>query len=176
MGTLLLLLPLLAGAFARTRDIKLEMSPGLEGLKVANKTVLNADDLADAVVIEAAEKRQELAPVLDTETIGGDSDEEMAELLDYLDGDEVLAPGSETGANGEGTEDEIAELPADLDVVVVGSETGANGELAPGLENGANGEGTEDENENGSFNVGDLVDLDALEQQVAEKFTNDPND
>ena len=182
--------------------------------------VLNADDLADAVVIEAAEKRQELAPVLDTETIGGDSDEEIAELLDYLDGDEVLAPGSETGANGEGTEEEIAELPADLDVVVVGSDTGANGELAPGLENGANGEGTEEENENlperldvvvaakrakdtlvdgyvlhkntmtnppdnmvkrdenqdGSFNVGDLVDLDALEQQVAEKFTNDPND
>jgi len=220
MGTLLLLLPLLAGAFARTRDIKLEMSPGLEGLKVANKTVLNADDLADAVVIEAAEKRQELAPVFDTETNGGDSDEEIAELLDYLDGDEVLAPGSETGANGEGTEDEIAELPADLDVVVVGSDTGANEELAPGLENGANGEGTEEENENlperldvvvaakrakdtlvdgyvlhkntmtnppdnmvkrdenhdGSFNVGDLVDLDALEQQVAEKFTNDPND
>ena len=146
------------------------------------------------------------------------------DLPDYLEvvaaKREVLAPGLETGANGEGSEEENAELPADLDVLVVGSETGANGELAPGLENGANGEGTEEENESlperldvvvaakrakdtlvdgyvlhkntmtnppdnmvkrdenhdGSFNVGDLVDLEALEQQVASKFTNDPND
>ena len=186
--------------------------------------MLSKDDIADAVVIEA-EKRQELGPGLDTRA----NDEEIAELLDYLDVDEenvlgkrqVLAPGLETGANGEGSKEEIAELPADLDVVVIGSETnGVNGELAPGLENGANGEGTEEENESlperldvvvaakrakdtlvdgyvlhkntmtnppdnmvkrdenhdGSFNVGDLVDLEALEQQVASKFTNDPND
>ena len=140
------------------------------------------------------------------------------DLPDYLEvvvaKRKELAPGLETGANGEGTEEQNSDLPESFDVVSVS----VSEELAPGLENGANGNGTEeeseslpesldvvavkrakdtlvdgyvlhknqmtnppdmvkrDENHDGSFNVGDLVDLEALEQQVASKFTNDPND
>ena len=217
---------------------------------------MTEDDLPDYLEVVAA-KRQELAPGLETGANGEGSEEENAELPADLDvvaargygKRQVIAPGSETGANGEGSEEENARLPEDFDVVAAkrqelapGLETGANGEgteeensdlpesfdvvsvkkrqeLAPGLENGANGEGTEEENESlsenydvvaakrakdtlvdgyvlhknqmtnppnnmvkrdenhdGSFNVGDLVDLEALEQQVASKFTNDPND
>ena len=217
---------------------------------------LSEDDLPDYLEVVAA-KRQELAPGSETGANGEGTEEEIAKLPESLDVVEAkrsldIAPGQETGANGEGSEEENAELPADFDVVAAralgkrevlapGSESGANGEgtseenaelpesldvvsarkrqeLAPGLENGANGEGTKEENENlpasldvvaakrakstlvdgyvlhknkmtnppdmvkrdpnqdGSFNVGDLVDLDALEQQVSEKFTNDPND
>ena len=217
---------------------------------------VSEDDLPDYLEVVAA-KRQELAPGLETGASGQGSEEENAELPADLDvvaarvfgKRNVLAPGSETGANGEGSEEESAKLPESLDVVAAkrqelapGLETGANGEgteeenaelperldvvsakkrqeLAPGLESGANGEGSEeeeeslpasldvvaakrakatlvdgyvlhknqmtnppnnmvkrDENHDGSFNVGDLVDLQALEQQQASKFTNDPND
>ena len=216
---------------------------------------VSEDDLPDYLEVVAA-KREVLAPGLETGANGEGTEEENVELPADLDvvaaKRQELSPGSESGANSEGTEEENAELPADLDVVAArgygkrqviapGSETGANGEgteeensdlpesldivsakkrqeLAPGLENGANDEGTEEENESlpesldvvaakraqdtlvdgyvlhknqmtnppdmvkrdenhdGSFNVGDLVDLDALEQQVASKFTNDPND
>ena len=219
---------------------------------------VSEDDLPDYLEVVAA-KREVLAPGLETGANGKGSEEENAELPADLDvvaaraygKRQVLAPGSETGANGEGSEEESSNLPESLDVVAAkrhaqelapGLETGANGEgteeenedlpesldvisakkrqeLAPGLENGANGEGTDEENESlpesldvvaakrakdtlvdgyvlhknqmtnppdnmvkrdenhdGSFNVGDLVDLEALEQQVASKFTNDPND
>merc|ERR1712080_698236 len=118
-GTLLLLLPLLAGAFARTRDIKLEMGPGLEGLKEANKTVTE-DDLPDYLGVVVA-KRQELAPGLETGANGEGSEEENAELPADFDvvaaraygKRQVLAPGLET----EGSEEESTELPESLDVV-----------------------------------------------------------
>jgi len=92
---------------------------------------------------------------------------------------QAIAPGSESGANGEGTDEENEILPESLDVVAAKR---AQDTLVDGYVLHKNQMTNppdmvkRDENHDGSFNVGDLVDLDALEQQVASKFTNDPND
>jgi len=175
-----LLLPLLALASARVREDHLQLATGLEGKSEGNQTELREEDLPDYLEVVVA-KRPELAlsPGLETGATGQGSDEDNQSLPAYLDVVEaakrqVLSPGLETGASGEGTEEDNNSLPASLDVVEVAKRSEET--LVEGYEFKKNDMKNPDKRAEGDFSLGDIVDLSTVPEQVASKFSGDPNE
>lgn len=178
MRALLLLLPLLAAAAARSSETREDEDAMASANESNNNGVKEANLTKDQVEIVITKKDVELSPGKETGANGEVSDEDEANLPENYEVQAVgrnLSPGQETGANGEGSDEEINAQPESLDVVLAKrGDTLVDGYVfkqyvmasPPVVKKKASGD----------FNIGDLVDLSSLQQQLPGTLSADPNE